>query len=966
MFGMAKQFVIVLMASFVVTALALAQTPSSSIWPLTADQAPVVTGNLTATNQALNNMQVSYSSSVQRSSPSGTAGSWPGEAVENGTRYMQFAASPKANFDFTVTSASLFLYVNSGSSMKANVYYSIDSTFATKTQLGTTLTLGSSAPSSPNVSAPLNLVVSAGKTFYLRVYPWYTSPTTGKYVVTNSVTISGTTLNATAPLINVAVSDLPKFGAIAVGKSSLAVGYSVSGLNLVADIVITAPAGFEVSKDSTTFASSVSLTPSAGAVSSTTIYARFTPSSAIGTVSDGVINSSTGATSKIVNVEGIAIAQEPANQSTISFGTVTGNSITVKFSGGNGNKRVAVARKDSAVSFLPVDGSGTSGINNDYSAATDQGGGNKVVYSDTGSTVIVTGLASGTKYYFAVFEFNTGEGNSENYIISNPGTGNQSTLSVPGLAASLSTLAFGNVVVNTSSVEKSYSLSGNFLTPVTGAITVAAPSGFLVSKTSGTGFSSSISLSYTGQTLISTLVYVQFNPTSESDYSGTITNSGGGASTISIAVSGKGITQVVPPDSIPFGFASVGTGTTGGAGGATIIITSGQQLADILKLREKTSDPRLPVIFDISGTITFPTDEINIKRTSNVSVLGIGSDAKFSGTGIKMVESSNIIIRNITFSDCTAGEGDGVSVEGCNNVWIDHCSFTDSPSIDLNGDNHDGELDVKKGSYNVTLSWNHMMNHRKTCLMGHSVTETGDVNMKVTYYRNWFDGTNSRHPRVRYGSAHLLNNLYSSVGISGGYGVGITCAANVLVEGNYFENTPIPILISQVNDPEGTLSGDPAGYVKASNNYLSGSGAIVENTSGYNFSPTDFYSYTPGDPQGVKAVVKAGAGAGVLNLPTLIYEPVNSTRPVAFELSQNYPNPFNPVTMISYQLAVNSFVSVRVYDLLGREIATLMDEQKPAGTYTLRWDASNFASGIYFYRLQAGKFSDTKKLLFLK
>jgi hypothetical protein len=88
--------------------------------------------------------------------------------------------------------------------------------------------------------------------------------------------------------------------------------------------------------------------------------------------------------------------------------------------------------------------------------------------------------------------------------------------------------------------------------------------------------------------------------------------------------------------------------------------------------------------------------------------------------------------------------------------------------------------------------------------------------------------------------------------------------------------------------------------------------------------------------------------------------------PGQFSLAQNYPNPFNPVTVISYQLAVNSFVTVRVYDLLGREVATLVNEQKPAGVYTARWDATHFASGVYFYRLQAGAFSDTKKLLLLK
>jgi hypothetical protein len=68
----------------------------------------------------------------------------------------------------------------------------------------------------------------------------------------------------------------------------------------------------------------------------------------------------------------------------------------------------------------------------------------------------------------------------------------------------------------------------------------------------------------------------------------------------------------------------------------------------------------------------------------------------------------------------------------------------------------------------------------------------------------------------------------------------------------------------------------------------------------------------------------------------------------------NYPNPFNPVTVISYQLAVNSFVTLRVYDLLGREVATLLNEETLAGSYSVRWNATNFPSGIYFYRLSAG------------
>ena len=85
-----------------------------------------------------------------------------------------------------------------------------------------------------------------------------------------------------------------------------------------------------------------------------------------------------------------------------------------------------------------------------------------------------------------------------------------------------------------------------------------------------------------------------------------------------------------------------------------------------------------------------------------------------------------------------------------------------------------------------------------------------------------------------------------------------------------------------------------------------------------------------------------------------------------FALDQNYPNPFNPITAINYQIPVNSFVTVKVYDLLGREIATLVNEERVAGSYSVRWDGSSFPSGVYFYRLKAAAFSDTKKLLLLK
>jgi len=92
---------------------------------------------------------------------------------------------------------------------------------------------------------------------------------------------------------------------------------------------------------------------------------------------------------------------------------------------------------------------------------------------------------------------------------------------------------------------------------------------------------------------------------------------------------------------------------------------------------------------------------------------------------------------------------------------------------------------------------------------------------------------------------------------------------------------------------------------------------------------------------------------------------VNLT-PVTFGLSQNYPNPFNPVTVINYQLASESDVRLVVYDLLGREVASLVNEKKAAGSYTVSFNATNISTGVYFYKLTAGNFSEIKKMTILK
>jgi hypothetical protein len=93
--------------------------------------------------------------------------------------------------------------------------------------------------------------------------------------------------------------------------------------------------------------------------------------------------------------------------------------------------------------------------------------------------------------------------------------------------------------------------------------------------------------------------------------------------------------------------------------------------------------------------------------------------------------------------------------------------------------------------------------------------------------------------------------------------------------------------------------------------------------------------------------------------------------PNNFHLEQNYPNPFNPSTTIKYSIPTSEFVTLKVFDVLGNEVATLVNEEKPAGSYEVEFNSHsgsvrNLTSGVYFYILQAGSFTQTKKLILMK
>jgi len=111
-------------------------------------------------------------------------------------------------------------------------------------------------------------------------------------------------------------------------------------------------------------------------------------------------------------------------------------------------------------------------------------------------------------------------------------------------------------------------------------------------------------------------------------------------------------------------------------------------------------------------------------------------------------------------------------------------------------------------------------------------------------------------------------------------------------------------------------------------------------------------------------------GGGGLYILENDFDPVGINNenafPLSFSLSHNYPNPFNPTTTINYQIPEQSFVTLKVYDVLGSEIETLVDQEKPKGNYEVEFNATNLSSGVYFYRLRAGDFVETKKMVLMK
>ncbi|WP_303052968.1 right-handed parallel beta-helix repeat-containing protein [uncultured Ruminococcus sp.] len=304
--------------------------------------------------------------------------------------------------------------------------------------------------------------------------------------------------------------------------------------------------------------------------------------------------------------------------------------------------------------------------------------------------------------------------------------------------------------------------------------------------------------------------------------------------------------------------------------GATTNAVGIQEILDLLK---KGYDTR-PVCIRIVGMVTDPavteggdlviSGSSDSKRYSaGLTIEGIGADATLNGFGVRLKNVSNVEVRNIGFMNCNSSEGDDCSLQQSNDhIWVHNCDFFyGDAGSDADQAKGDGALDCKKSTY-ITFSYNHFYDNGKCNLLGLSEGTTDDL--YITYHHNWYDHSDSRHPRVRYYSAHVYNNYYDG---NAKYGIGATMGASIFSENNYFRNCKYPMLTSmQGSDVAGsntpTFSKEDGGTIKSYGNYMEGqNGYITYQTDNVEF---DAYEASSREEQ-VPASVTSKKGGNTYN-----------------------------------------------------------------------------------------------------
>ena len=254
----------------------------------------------------------------------------------------------------------------------------------------------------------------------------------------------------------------------------------------------------------------------------------------------------------------------------------------------------------------------------------------------------------------------------------------------------------------------------------------------------------------------------------------------------------------------------------------------------------------------------------NAYSNLNLTIEGIGEDAGIHGFGMLIRNAGNVELRNFAVMACL---DDSVSLDTSNcNVWVHNMDlFYGQTGGDADQAKGDGTVDVKGKSTFVTVSYNHFFDSGKSSLCGMK-GETTDC--QITYHHNWFDHSDSRHPRIRTMSVHIYNNYFDG---NAKYGVGTTMGSSAFVEANYFRNCKYPMLSSKQGTDatgDGTFSGETGGMIKAYNNHIEGAKAYLTQNNPNATTGYDAYEVTERSAQVPSSEVTKAGGTSYNNFDT--------------------------------------------------------------------------------------------------
>lgn len=365
----------------------------------------------------------------------------------------------------------------------------------------------------------------------------------------------------------------------------------------------------------------------------------------------------------------------------------------------------------------------------------------------------------------------------------------------------------------------------------------------------------------------------------------------------------------------------------------------------------------------------------------NVTLEGVGNDATAYGWGLTLYRGSSIEVRNLGLMNF---QEDGISIKSSQHAWVHHCDiFYGSPGSDSDQNKGDGSLDLKDDCQYATFSYNHFWDAGKVSLCG-MTGESGEN--WISYHHNWFDHSDSRHPRVRVMSVHIYNNYYDGVAK---YGVGATMGSSVFVEANYFRNTKRPMMISlQGTDAtgDGTFSGENGGMIKSFGNVFAetptlqyiphtqsaGSFDAYEATSRQDSVPASFkslvgnhtynnfdlnealmYTYSPHPAEDVPEIVCGPLGAGRMNQGDFSWSFNNATDDASYAVDEALK-----AAIAAYSSSLLGFFGQESNEDPGEDPGEGPGEDPGEGVIICTFSRSTGASNDFF--TVTGNYSDSK------